>query len=93
MKVLQIVRLRTSSHAQMRENVELFEQHGATGLEAFWLSADARTIVALYEMDNPTDMQKSLTLYAPHIEQIETHVVTDGPAGVANVKAGLGLAP
>jgi hypothetical protein len=92
MKVLQITRLRDSGHDQMREGLENFGKHGIPGVEAMWFSADARTVVVLYEINDPTDLHKYGTFYAPYIEHIETHLVTDATAGVANMQAGLDLA-
>ena len=93
MKVLAIIRLWNSSHAEIREGLESFKKHGAPGMEASWFSADGRTVVSIYEIDDPTDLHKYSTMYAPYIETTETHVVSDASAGVANMSAGLDLAP
>jgi hypothetical protein len=93
MKVLAIGRLRSSSHAEMREGLENFQKHGSPGLESMWMSADARTFVAIYELDDPAELHKYSTLYAPYIESSETHIVSDVADGVANMSAGLDLAP
>jgi len=58
MKVMQIARLRSTDHAQMREGLETFEKHGAPGMETMWMSADARTVVIIYEVDDPSDLHK-----------------------------------
>jgi hypothetical protein len=92
MKVMQIGRLRSSDHAEMREGLANFEKHGAPGMEALWLSADARTLVALYELDDPSELHKYQTLYAPYLESVETHLMSDAAAGTANMRAGLDLA-
>jgi hypothetical protein len=77
----------------MREGLENFGKHGLPGEEGFWFSADARTVFTLYEIDDIADLHKYATFYAPYIEHVETHLVTDGTAGVANMQAGLDLAP
>ena len=91
MKVLQITRLRDTDHAQMREGLANFAKHGIPGVEAMWFSADARTVVGLYEVDDPADLHKYGTFYALYVEEVETHVVSDATAGVANMQAGLDL--
>jgi len=93
MKVLAISRQRSSNHAEIREGLESFKKHGLPGMEAMWMSADARTVVAIYDLDDPADLHKYSTLYAPYIEATETHIVSDASAGVANMSAGLELTP
>jgi hypothetical protein len=93
MKVIQITRLRNASHAPMREGLESFGKHGFPGLESLWISSDARTMVGIFEVDDASDLHKYSILYAPHLEAIETHIVSDVRAGVANMSAGLDLAP
>jgi hypothetical protein len=92
MKVIQIMRLRNASHAHMREGVESFGRHGFPGLESLWISSDARTMVGIFEVDDPSDLHKYSILYAPYLEGIETHIVSDAAAGVASMSAGLNLA-
>jgi hypothetical protein len=94
MKVIEIARFRNTNHAQMRENLETFEKHGAPkGLEGLWMSADGRTVFAIYETDDPSDLQKYTVLYAPYLEQLELHLVTDASVAVPNMKEALGLVP
>jgi len=92
MKVIQIGRLRSTDHTEMREGLANFQKHGAPGMAAGWLSADARTYIMLYEVDDPSELHKYNTLYAPYIESVETHVVSDLAVGTANMGAGLELA-
>ena len=91
-KVIQIMRLRNASHSHMREGVESFGKHGFPGLESLWISSDARTMVGVFEVGDVADLHKYSILYAPYIEAIETHIVSDAAAGVANMSAGLDLA-
>jgi hypothetical protein len=92
MKVLQIIRLRNSDHASIQKGLETFGKHGSGSITAFWFSADARTVFGVYEIDDPSELQKYMTLYAPYIESLEQHVVVEGEAGFANMQAGLDLA-
>jgi hypothetical protein len=93
MKVIVIARLRNTSHAQMREGVENFVKHGAgaSGMETLWASADAKTVIALYEVDDVAELHKNATLYAPYFEHVETHLVTDSSVSVANTREALDL--
>jgi hypothetical protein len=93
MKVLAIIRLRNASHAEMREGLESFKKHGTPGMEESWFSADGRTVVLISEVDDVADLHKYSSFYAPYIEATETHVVSNASAGVANMSAGLDLAP
>jgi hypothetical protein len=93
MKVLAIGRLRNANHEEMRAGLALFEKQGVAGLETMWLSSDAKTIVALYEVDSPADLHKYGALYAPYFESMETHLVSDIPTGTAALSEGLSLAP
>jgi hypothetical protein len=78
----------------MREGLQNFGKHGPIpGTEAIWFSADGRTLVTIFDIDDPSEMHKYGTLYAPYSEQVETHVVSDATTGVANMQAGLDLAP
>jgi hypothetical protein len=93
MKVMQILRLRNLDHDTMRTGLATFEKHGVPGLEALWMSADSKTAVLIVEIDDPTQLHPYETLYAPYMEHIETHIVSDVVAGVAHMKAGLDLIP
>ena len=50
-------------------------------------------MVGIFEVDDASDLQKYSIQYAPYLEAIETHIVSDVEAGVANMSAGLDLAP
>ena len=52
MKVIVIPRLRNTSHALMREGLESFTKHGGgeSGMETLWTSADAKTVIGVYEV-------------------------------------------
>jgi hypothetical protein len=93
MKVMAIFRLRNTDHGTIRAGLETFEKMGSPGMEALWMSADAKTAVGFYEIDEPSELHKYATLYAPYFEHIETHLVSDALAGVANMKEGLDLVP
>jgi hypothetical protein len=49
----------------MREGLENFVKHGVPGIEANWFSADGRTVVTVYEIDDIADLHKYATFYAP----------------------------
>ena len=61
-------------------------------MEGLWLSADARTIFAIVEVDDLNEVHKYMSLYSPYVEEIEVHVVADAATGVANMKAALDMA-
>lgn len=91
MKVIVIARLRNTSHALMREGLESFTKHGGgeSGMETLWTSADAKTVIGVYEVVDIAGFHKNAALYVPYFEQVETHLVTDATAGVANIKEAL----
>lgn len=93
MKVIVVQRLQNSDHAKMRAGLENFDKSGGPpGMEGLWLSADAKTIFAMLEVDDLNGVHTYMSLYAPYVEDIEVHVVTDAETGVANMKAALDLA-
>jgi hypothetical protein len=93
MKVIVVQRLQNSDHAKIRAGLENFEKNGGpAGMEGLWLSADAKTIFAIVDVDDLNDVHTYMSLYSPYVEDIEVHVVTDASTGVANMKAALDMA-
>jgi hypothetical protein len=92
MKVIVVQRLQNSDHAKIRAGLENFEKSGGPpGMEGLWLSADAKTIFAMLEVDDLNGVHTYMSLYSPYVEDIEVHVVTDAATGVANMKAALDM--
>jgi hypothetical protein len=92
MKVIVVQRLRNTDHGKIREGLENFDKSGGpVGMENLWISADAKTVFGVYEVDDVNEVQKYMSLYSPYVEDIEVHVVNDASAGVANMKAALDM--